>query len=69
MSIVAITRSVNVKEGVWEALGLLDGLEELFQDKYVAIKPNDTWASAEDTTACTQADTVAALTVPLYSHS
>lgn len=61
MSKVAISRSEKVKEGIWEALDSLDNLADLFRDKFVAIKPNDTWASSGDTTACTQADTVAAV--------
>jgi len=61
MSRVAINRNTDIKEGIWGALDLLDDLANLFQGKYVAIKPNDTWASPDDTTACTQADSVAAV--------
>jgi uncharacterized protein (DUF362 family) len=33
----------------------------LFRGKHVAIKPNETWASHRDVSACTQADSVEAL--------
>ncbi|MDD5700966.1 MAG: DUF362 domain-containing protein [Dehalococcoidales bacterium] len=61
MSRAAIVRSAKVKDGIWHALDMLDNLSALFQGKYVAIKPNDTWASSNDTTACTQADSVEAV--------
>jgi uncharacterized protein (DUF362 family) len=36
-------------------------LETLIRGKLVAVKPNDTWASVEDTTAVTQPDTLRAV--------
>jgi hypothetical protein len=61
MSEVAIKHSPNVADGIQGALDLLGDMSDLFRDIYVAIKPDDTWASAEDITACTQADSVAAV--------
>jgi len=69
MSKVAITRNINVGEGIREALDLLDGLPELFRNKYIAIKPNDTWASLDDITACTQADSVEAVIRYVIKHN
>jgi uncharacterized protein (DUF362 family) len=49
-----------IEEAVAEALGHLP-LEPLVRGKRVAVKPNDTWASAEDTTGVTQPDTLRAV--------
>src|SRR4051812_47670023 len=51
-------RPGNIEKAIAEALGRLP-LED-FRDKLVAIKPNDTTATADDKTACTQADTLRA---------
>ncbi len=61
LSRVTINHSPDVQAEIWGALDLLDDIDELFRKKTVAIKPNDTWASSEDTTACTQADSVEAV--------
>jgi uncharacterized protein (DUF362 family) len=61
MSGVAIVRNKNIQDGIWEALNLLEDLSPILKGKHVAIKPNDTWASADDTTAVTQADSVEAV--------
>lgn len=60
MATVAITRNMNIETAIHEALGHLD-LEPLIKEKIVAVKPNDTWASPEDKTAVTQADTLRAV--------
>jgi len=57
---VAVTQNRNIALAVQEALGHLD-LVELVRDRVVAVKPNDTWASPEDLTAVTQADTLRAV--------
>jgi len=57
---VAIARNKDVEKAIPDALNLIDGLSELFEAKHVAIKPNDTWASSDDLTACTRADSVRA---------
>jgi uncharacterized protein (DUF362 family) len=57
MVVVAITQNVVIEEAIPEALHHLE-LEALMRGKRVAVKPNDTWASAEDTTAVTQPDTL-----------
>ena len=60
MPVVAITQNVdNIGQAVAEALGHLD-LESLVRGKLVAVKPNDTWATPEDTTGVTQPDTLRA---------
>jgi uncharacterized protein (DUF362 family) len=48
----------NIAKAIRESLGRI-ALED-FRDKVVAIKPNDTTATADDKTACTQADTLRA---------
>jgi uncharacterized protein (DUF362 family) len=54
---VAITRNDNIEIAIEEALGHLDA-DPLIRGRLVAIKPNETWATKEDTTAVTQADTL-----------
>ncbi|MFP4013180.1 MAG: DUF362 domain-containing protein [Chitinispirillaceae bacterium] len=58
---VAIAHNPKIDRCLAHALENLGNLSDLFTDKHVAIKPNETWASPHDLTACTQADTVKAL--------
>jgi len=60
MSIVAITQNERIELAVSEALAQLS-LEPLVRNRLVAVKPNDTWASAEDKTGVTQPDTLRAV--------
>jgi uncharacterized protein (DUF362 family) len=60
-STVAIIDNFDMAQAIPEALDQLSGLADLFVGKKVAIKPNDTWASREDTSACTQGDTLRAV--------
>ena len=48
----------DIEKAISKALGEI-ALDD-FRDKVVAIKPNDTTATADDKTACTQADTLRA---------
>jgi uncharacterized protein (DUF362 family) len=57
---VIITRNANIGQAVREALGHLD-LEKLVKGKLVAVKPNETYATADDTTGVTQPDTLRAV--------
>lgn len=57
---VAITRNDAIETAVEEALGHMP-LESLVRGKVVAVKPNDTWASPDDTTGVTQPDTLRAV--------
>ncbi len=57
---VAITQRESIAEGIEEALNHLD-LKPILENKIVAVKPNDTWASADDITAVTQPDTLRAM--------
>src|SRR5437016_5098028 len=58
MAVVAIAHDPNsIEVAVERALGYL-GLNDLVRDRVVAVKPNETWASAEDTTGVTQAYTL-----------
>jgi uncharacterized protein (DUF362 family) len=60
MSTVVITHHANIEIAISEALNLLP-LAKLVKSKLVAVKPNETWASAEDTTAVCQPDTLRAV--------
>lgn len=60
-STVSITQHEDISIAISGALDLLEGLPGLFEGRHVAIKPNDTWASKKDLTACTRADTVRAV--------
>lgn len=58
---VAITQDKeSIQRAIDAALGQMP-IDALVRDKIVAIKPNDTWASREDTTGVTQADTLRAV--------
>jgi uncharacterized protein (DUF362 family) len=58
MTIVAITQDREaIGRAISEALSHLP-LEERVRGKLVAVKPNETWASADDTTGVTQPDTL-----------
>jgi uncharacterized protein (DUF362 family) len=61
MSTVAITQDRDAIGGaIAEGLGHMP-LERLVRGRFVAVKPNDTWVSKEDTTAVTQPDTLRAV--------
>jgi uncharacterized protein (DUF362 family) len=60
MATVVITQNNAIEVAVVEALRPLP-LEPLVRGKRVAVKPNDTWASAEDKTGVTQPDTLRAV--------
>src|ERR687888_2004475 len=60
MATVVITQNNVIEEAVAEALRPLP-LEPLVRGKRVAVKPNDTWASADDKTGVTQPDTLRAV--------
>jgi uncharacterized protein (DUF362 family) len=60
MPAVVITRNDAIEDAVAEALGHLP-LEGLVRGKRVAVKPNETWASADDKTGVTQPDTLRAV--------
>lgn len=61
MPTVVLTQDRNdIGSAIHEALGHIP-LEGLCRDKRVAIKPNETWASADDTTGVTQPDTLRAV--------
>jgi uncharacterized protein (DUF362 family) len=60
MATVVITRSQDIEEAIGKALKQLP-LESLVRGKLVAVKPNETWASADDKTGVTQPDTLRAV--------
>ena len=58
MPTVAITQDVEfIGQAIFDALDALD-LEDLFTDRLVAIKPNDTAATAQNISGVTHADTL-----------
>jgi len=54
---VAIAQAPSIEVSIQQALRHLD-IDHLIRGKQVAIKPNETWADADDKTAVTQADTL-----------
>jgi uncharacterized protein (DUF362 family) len=61
MTTVAVTQDrADISRAIENALAHLP-LETLVPGKLVAVKPNETWASPEDTTGVTQADTLRAV--------
>ena len=60
MTPVALTQHDDIGQAITRALGYLE-VELLIRGKVVAVKPNDTWASEQDKTAVTQADTLRAV--------
>lgn len=60
MSDVVILQDFNIERGIGQALSFIP-LEPLVSNKRVAVKPNDTWASKDDTTGVTQPDTLRAV--------
>lgn len=59
MATVVITQDDAIEKAIHEALGRLP-LEPLVRGKRAAVKPNETWASAQDKTGVTQPDTLRA---------
>ena len=57
VSSVVITQNSDIEDALSAALEHIP-LEPLVRGKVVAVKPNDTWASKEDTTGVTQPDTL-----------
>ncbi|MEA2528076.1 MAG: hypothetical protein QOF73_5303, partial [Thermomicrobiales bacterium] len=60
MTTVAVTQDDDIGRAIDQALRHVD-LEPLVRGKVVAVKPNETWASADDTTGVTQPDTLRAV--------
>ncbi|MGQ0814735.1 MAG: DUF362 domain-containing protein [Gemmatimonadota bacterium] len=61
MAKVAVTQDIDaIERGIERALEHMP-LERLVAGKLVAVKPNETWASADDTTGVTQPDTLRAV--------
>lgn len=60
MAAVAVTQNMEIAQAITEALDHLT-VEPPVRGKLVAVKPNDTWASPEDITGVTQADTLRAV--------
>jgi uncharacterized protein (DUF362 family) len=67
MATIVITRNEVIEQAVAAALKHLP-LEALVPGRRVAVKPNETWASAEDTTGVTQPDTLRAVLRQLKQH-
>src|SRR5438270_12783759 len=60
MATVVITQNSEIEIAVSEALNHID-IEPLVRDKLVAVKPNETYATADDKTGVTQPDTLRAV--------
>ena len=64
---VIIARDDQIERAVAAALAPLP-LEQLVRGKLVAVKPNETYASAEDATGVTQPDTLRAVLRQIRAH-
>jgi uncharacterized protein (DUF362 family) len=60
MAVVVITLHEHIERAIYEALEYIR-IDHLIRGRLVAVKPNDTWASSEDKSAVTQADTLRAV--------
>src|SRR5215216_5972404 len=60
MVAVVVTRDDDIGRAIDEALGHID-LEPLVRGRLVAVKPNETYATEQDTTGVTQPDTLRAV--------
>ena len=60
MAAVVITRDESIERAVADAVRHLP-LDRLVRGKLVAVKPNETYATADDTTGVTQPDTLRAV--------
>src|SRR2546423_9179856 len=58
VSSVVITQNSDIEDAISSSLEHIPW-ESLIRGKIVGVKPNDTWASKEDTTGVTQPDTLA----------
>lgn len=67
MTSVAIAQHNEITQSIHQALSALD-LASVVEGKRVAIKPNDTWASREDTSAVTQGDSLRAVIEAVKQH-
>jgi uncharacterized protein (DUF362 family) len=67
MTTVALTRHDEIGRAIEEALQSLD-IASLITGRLVAVKPNETWASAEDRTGVTQPDTLRAVLRHVKRH-
>lgn len=67
MTDVVITRADRIESAITQALDHIP-LASLVRGRVVAIKPNDTWASRDDTTGITQPDTLRAVLRAVRSH-
>lgn len=67
MTTVAITQNDDIERAIDGALQHID-LASVVRGKVVAVKPNDTWASADDTTGVTQPDTLRAVLRAVKRH-
>lgn len=67
MTDVVITHDMRIEAAIAGAMAQLP-LAELVRDRVVAVKPNETWASKEDTTGVTQPDTLRAVLRAIKPH-
>jgi len=67
MTDVVITQNERIDEAIRRALEHVP-LASLVRGRRVAVKPNDTWASADDTTGITQPDTLRAVLRAIAPH-
>src|SRR5919106_4379648 len=64
---VVLTHSEHIEDAIAAALRHIP-LATLVKGRRVAVKPNDTWASEDDTTGITQPDTLRAVLRAVKQH-
>ena len=67
MTDVVITHNARIEEAITAALQHVP-LATLVKDRRVAVKPNETWASEDDTSGITQPDTLRAVLREVKHH-
>jgi uncharacterized protein (DUF362 family) len=67
MADVVLTHHDRIESAIGEALDEIP-LDGLVRGRVVAVKPNETWASQEDTTGITQPDTLRAVLRAVRAH-
>jgi uncharacterized protein (DUF362 family) len=61
MATIVITRDPSIERAIDDALGKIPDLARLIHDRFVGVKPNETYADEKDKSGVTQPDTLRAV--------